>query len=139
MEQQHANYLLLLSLYLDQFNSNHGENSNFKANSANFNKRSPTMKSTPVTKKASNTVYICDQCGNESVQWLGKCPHCNAWNSFKEFKIMKEKSSISSSISGGGINHMDGWCCKPHSWIRIEGLKWIIAYPVPWTTFDRAL
>jgi len=32
-------------------------------------------------------IFFCDECGFESVQWLGKCPQCNAWNSFKEMTV----------------------------------------------------
>lgn len=32
----------------------------------------------------SKTVYICNQCGNESPKWMGKCPECGSWNSFEE-------------------------------------------------------
>jgi DNA repair protein RadA/Sms len=32
----------------------------------------------------SKTVYFCNSCGYESAKWLGKCPSCNAWNSFVE-------------------------------------------------------
>ncbi|MCL2323360.1 MAG: hypothetical protein FWC47_14810, partial [Oscillospiraceae bacterium] len=28
------------------------------------------------------TFYICQQCGFETLKWLGKCPECGAWNSF---------------------------------------------------------
>lgn len=30
------------------------------------------------------TLYICDACGGTSPQWLGKCPHCGAWNTLVE-------------------------------------------------------
>jgi DNA repair protein RadA/Sms len=30
------------------------------------------------------TVYICQQCGFESLKWLGKCPDCNEWNTMIE-------------------------------------------------------
>lgn len=32
----------------------------------------------------SKSIYICNQCGFESSKWNGKCPNCNAWNSFEE-------------------------------------------------------
>ncbi len=35
-------------------------------------------------------VFFCKDCGYESAKWLGKCPGCNAWNSFVEEKIKKE-------------------------------------------------
>ena len=34
--------------------------------------------------KGIKTVYICSDCGYESPKWLGKCPHCNAWNTMVE-------------------------------------------------------
>jgi DNA repair protein RadA/Sms len=30
------------------------------------------------------TVYICTDCGGSSPRWLGKCPHCGAWNTLIE-------------------------------------------------------
>ena len=29
-------------------------------------------------------LYTCSECGGNSLKWLGKCPHCNAWNSLLE-------------------------------------------------------
>ena len=39
--------------------------------------------------------YVCSNCGQESVKWIGKCPSCGEWNSFKEIKI-----SASDATSG---------------------------------------
>ncbi|MGH7727178.1 MAG: DNA repair protein RadA [Vulcanimicrobiaceae bacterium] len=30
------------------------------------------------------TTFFCSSCGNESPRWLGRCPACDAWNSFAE-------------------------------------------------------
>ncbi len=30
------------------------------------------------------SVYICQQCGHKSSQYLRKCPQCDSWNSFVE-------------------------------------------------------
>ena len=30
------------------------------------------------------TLYTCRECGGTSPKWLGKCPHCGAWNSLDE-------------------------------------------------------
>ena len=30
------------------------------------------------------TLYACNECGGTTPRWLGKCPHCNAWNSLVE-------------------------------------------------------
>jgi DNA repair protein RadA/Sms len=32
----------------------------------------------------TQSLYICQNCGQESPKWLGKCPSCEAWNSFEE-------------------------------------------------------
>lgn len=30
------------------------------------------------------TKYVCNACGYETARWMGKCPSCNAWNTFEE-------------------------------------------------------
>ncbi len=30
------------------------------------------------------TLYICQQCGHQSIKWAGRCPSCGAWNAFVE-------------------------------------------------------
>jgi DNA repair protein RadA/Sms len=30
------------------------------------------------------TQFVCSDCGGSSPKWLGKCPHCNAWNTLIE-------------------------------------------------------
>jgi len=30
------------------------------------------------------TVYLCQQCGHQSLKWIGRCPGCGAWNTFAE-------------------------------------------------------
>ncbi len=32
----------------------------------------------------TKTVYYCTNCGNETLQWMGKCPACGAWNTLTE-------------------------------------------------------
>lgn len=32
----------------------------------------------------TTSIYICQQCGYQSSQYLGKCPQCDSWNSFEE-------------------------------------------------------
>ncbi|MEO5601007.1 MAG: DNA repair protein RadA, partial [Cyclobacteriaceae bacterium] len=41
----------------------------------------------------SKTVYYCQSCGYESAKWLGKCPSCNAWNTFAEEIVSKDESN----------------------------------------------
>ncbi|GAE03976.1 DNA repair protein RadA [Clostridium botulinum B str. Osaka05] len=44
-------------------------------------------------------VYTCQQCGYESIKWLGKCPGCNTWNSMVE----EEKQSTNKTIKNINI------------------------------------
>ncbi len=41
----------------------------------------------------SKTIFVCNECGNESSKWLGRCPACNSWNSFYEQKIVESKNN----------------------------------------------
>ncbi|MBS1576394.1 MAG: DNA repair protein RadA [Bacteroidetes bacterium] len=34
--------------------------------------------------------FFCQNCGYESVKWLGQCPSCNQWNTFVEELIQKD-------------------------------------------------
>jgi DNA repair protein RadA/Sms len=46
------------------------------------------------------TKFVCQECGYDSPQWLGKCPECGNWNSFKEFH---EAKSVKGKALSGGI------------------------------------
>ena len=43
-----------------------------------------------MAKAKTSTVFFCNECGYESAKWLGKCPACNAWNTFVEEKVVKQ-------------------------------------------------
>ena len=43
----------------------------------------------------TKTIFVCNECGNESAKWLGRCPACNSWNSFFEQKIVETKTATS--------------------------------------------
>ncbi|MDM7999116.1 MAG: DNA repair protein RadA [Dehalococcoidia bacterium] len=42
--------------------------------------------------KARKTVFICQQCGKESLKWLGRCPGCQSWNSLVETTVSTSKT-----------------------------------------------
>jgi len=46
--------------------------------------------------------FFCQECGYESLRWLGRCPGCNSWNTFVEETVSKEKNSC--LIKSGGDN-----------------------------------
>lgn len=39
------------------------------------------------------TTYICNNCGNVTGKWYGKCPECGQWNTIEEQETVIEKES----------------------------------------------
>lgn len=39
----------------------------------------------------ARTVFFCQNCGNQSPKWLGKCPACSEWNTYAEEVINKDE------------------------------------------------
>ncbi len=55
--------------------------------------------------------FFCQQCGYESVKWLGKCPACGEWNSFVEEKVNaygKSKEHNNSLSTAIPLNDIQG-------------------------------
>ncbi|MEY2684082.1 MAG: hypothetical protein RJA09_1226, partial [Pseudomonadota bacterium] len=46
------------------------------------------------------TLYACNDCGGTSPRWLGKCPHCNAWNTLVEV-VAEAQSPSKNRLSAG--------------------------------------
>ena len=44
------------------------------------------------------TVYVCSNCGQESLKWVGKCPSCGQWNTYVEEIVRKEPSNARPQI-----------------------------------------
>lgn len=42
---------------------------------------------------ASKTLFFCGACGFETPRWLGRCPTCDAWNTFTEAPTASKKKS----------------------------------------------
>lgn len=38
----------------------------------------------------SKTYFVCSECGYQSAKWLGRCPDCDAWNTFEEQTTVTE-------------------------------------------------
>jgi len=38
-------------------------------------------------KSHTKTIFVCQQCGKESLKWLGRCPNCQQWNTFVETTV----------------------------------------------------
>jgi len=44
-------------------------------------------------KSHARTIFVCQQCGKESLKWLGRCPNCQQWNTFVETTVTAPVSS----------------------------------------------
>lgn len=49
--------------------------------------------------------YVCSNCGQDSPKWMGKCPNCGQWNTFKEIRI---GSDTSQSTARSVVNAFKG-------------------------------
>lgn len=50
-------------------------------------------------------MYVCDNCGQESAKWIGKCPSCGQWNTFKEIKVADTKKQVIASTAASSAGH----------------------------------
>lgn len=50
----------------------------------------------------NKTIYTCQSCANTSYKWLGRCPDCEAWNSFLEEKVSAKAGGRNDGRSMGG-------------------------------------
>jgi DNA repair protein RadA/Sms len=49
----------------------------------------------------TQTRYVCQSCAYESPRWLGRCPECEAWNSFlEEIRIPERAGAVSRPLPG---------------------------------------
>ncbi len=55
--------------------------------------------------KAPKTYYICSECGYKSSKWLGRCPTCDAWNTFEEETDSPIPEKKRANALGNSDNH----------------------------------
>ena len=57
----------------------------------------------------TKTEFVCNQCGNVSGKWLGRCPDCGAWNSYTEEMVTKKKTTtdLGTSRQAIPISHVE--------------------------------
>ncbi len=47
----------------------------------------------------SKSYFFCTNCGNQSSQWMGRCPACGEWNTFQEEVVERTETSKGKSSS----------------------------------------
>ena len=48
--------------------------------------------------------YVCSECGQESPKWMGKCPNCGRWNTFKEIRIAADSGTMAAKAAAQTLN-----------------------------------
>ena len=50
-------------------------------------------------------MYVCSNCGQESPKWIGKCPSCGQWNTFKEIRVAADTRQSFSAPAAAQAGH----------------------------------
>ncbi len=48
----------------------------------------------------SATIYVCENCGNEALQWAGRCALCHEWNTLREVRGLTKSSGRGHAVKG---------------------------------------
>ena len=51
------------------------------------------------------TMFVCENCGQESAKWIGKCPSCGQWNTFKEIKVADTRKQAVATSAAASAGH----------------------------------
>ena len=49
--------------------------------------------------------YVCSNCGQESAKWIGKCPACGQWNTYKEIRITADSGSMAAKSAAHAVRN----------------------------------
>ena len=74
-------------------------------------------------------MYVCDNCGQESAKWIGKCPACGQWNTYKEIKVKASPQPLSKGR--GTFGNSGGISDRGSNAARVLRLKDISAHDDP--------
>ena len=47
--------------------------------------------------------YVCSNCGQESAKWIGKCPSCGQWNTFKKIRISSDAGQMAATSAAATV------------------------------------
>lgn len=85
------------------------------------------------------TTYVCQQCGNTQVKWVGRCPACGEWNSLVETVVESKKTSNNRQQARNqlGANHLVS-ITKPEPLANVP-IETLTRIPLPMEEFNRVL
>ncbi len=50
------------------------------------------------------TMYVCSHCGCESAKWLGKCPSCGQWSTFREIRVASDQGTAAARTAAVAVH-----------------------------------
>lgn len=53
-----------------------------------------------MAKDKVKTIYVCSNCGETSLRWMGRCPSCEEWNTMAEDIVVSSAMTKSQSVRG---------------------------------------
>ena len=53
--------------------------------------------------KKDKTMFVCENCGQESPKWIGKCPACGQLNTFKEIKVSSDTGTMAARSAAKSV------------------------------------
>ena len=52
-----------------------------------------------MAKDKLKTIYVCTNCGETALRWVGRCPSCGEWNTMTEDVVREEKKTAGRTVS----------------------------------------
>jgi len=57
--------------------------------------------------------YVCSNCGQESAKWIGKCPACGLWNTFKEIRVSADTGQTAAKHAATALRSASAGKSRP--------------------------
>lgn len=68
----------------------------------------------------NKTVFVCQECGQDSPKWVGKCPACGRWNTMKELHLAPETTTPRAKTLADGALGVSDRSSRPVPLSQIE-------------------
>ena len=68
----------------------------------------------------NKTVFVCQECGQDSPKWVGKCPACGRWNTMKELHLAPETTTPRAKNLADGALGVSDRSSRPVPLSKIE-------------------
>ena len=67
--------------------------------------------------------YVCSNCGQESPKWIGKCPACGQWNTFKEIKVAPTSTARTRAAANSQLSTLNSKLTQASKVLRLRDIS----------------